>query len=258
MAADLSTLWIAALRQSHDRLRALTEPLDVDQLLQASYASEWSIAQVLSHLGSGAEIFNLWLDAGLSGDDPPGQEALPPIWDEWNARSPQAQAADALVADRRTVERLESLTAVQRKHVRLQLFGMDLDTTGLARIRLSEHAIHTWDVAVALDPTATVAPDAVDLLIDELGQLVAGTGRAAGAPVLVRVSTSVPERSFVLASADSVALRLWGGEESVPEVRLPAEAFIRLVYGRLDAAHTPALETSGVAIDDLRAMFPGF
>ena len=43
--------WISALRQSQDRLRALTEPLTVEQLQQRSYAADWSIAQVLSHLG---------------------------------------------------------------------------------------------------------------------------------------------------------------------------------------------------------------
>src|SRR5208282_4296582 len=100
---------IGALRHSHDRLQALVEPLDLDQLEQLSYASEWSIAQVLSHLGSQAEIFGLLLDAGLTGQDPPGPEAFPPIWDVWNAKSPQAQASDALRADQVTVERFESL-----------------------------------------------------------------------------------------------------------------------------------------------------
>ena len=47
--------WIGALRHSNDRLRALVGPLDLAQLEQRSYASEWSIARVLSHLGSGAD-----------------------------------------------------------------------------------------------------------------------------------------------------------------------------------------------------------
>jgi hypothetical protein len=46
--------WISALRHSHDRLRASVEPLGPDQLAQRSYPSEWTIAQVLSHLGSQA------------------------------------------------------------------------------------------------------------------------------------------------------------------------------------------------------------
>src|ERR1700677_163622 len=157
--------WIGALRHSHETLRDLVEPLDPGQLEQPSYASEWSIAEVLSHLGSQAEIFGLFLDASLDGNEPPGREAFGPIWDTWNSKSPQAQASDALRADQATLERFESLDADQRASLHLQLFGRDLDVTGLAQMRLGEHAVHTWDVAVALDPAATIAPDAAGLLV---------------------------------------------------------------------------------------------
>ena len=40
--------------------------------------------------------------------------------------------------------------------------------------------------------------------------------------------------------------------------RLPAEAFIRLLYGRMDEAHTPPAESAGVELDELRPLFPGF
>ena len=44
----------------------------------------------------------------------------------------------------------------------------------------------------------------------------------------------------------------------MPVVRLPAAAFVRLVYGRLDADHTPASAvTEGIDLDDLRKAFPG-
>ena len=125
--------WISALRHSHDRLRASVEPLGPDQLTQRSYPSEWTIAQVLSHLGSQAEIFGLILAAGLAGQEPPGPEEFPPIWDTWNAKDPQAQATDALRADQATLERLESMDADERARLHLNLFGMDIDTTGFAR-----------------------------------------------------------------------------------------------------------------------------
>ena len=38
---------------------------------------------------------------------------------------------------------------------------------------------------------------------------------------------------------------------------MPAEAFIRLVYGRLDPAHTPAVDGDAALLDQLRATFPG-
>jgi uncharacterized protein (TIGR03083 family) len=254
--------WISALRHSHDRLRAAVEPLGVDQLEQRSYASEWSIAQVLSHLGSQAEIFGLFLDAGLTGQDPPGREEFEPIWDSWNGKTPQAQAADALRADQATLERFESLDADQQAQLHLNMFGMELDTAGLARMRVGEHAIHAWDVLVALDPAATVAPDAVALLIDTLDQLAARSGKPDGKPRKVRVSTTGPERQFILETGDAITLTPADGEATpelgVSELGLPAEAFVRLVYGRMDDAHTPHVVTAGVELDELRPLFPGF
>jgi uncharacterized protein (TIGR03083 family) len=233
-------------------------PLDLDQLQRTSYASEWSIAQVLSHIGSQAEIFGLFLDAGLSEHDPPGPDAFPPIWETWNAKSPQDQAADALRADETVTARFESLDDDQRKRLRLSLFGMDLDAAGLARMRLGEHAVHTWDVAVALDPAATLAPDAVGLLIDTLGQLAARAGKPGGIQRRLHVSTSSPVRHFTLETGDKVTLVASEYSEGLPELGLPAEAFIRLVYGRLDPAHTPPVESRRADLDELRQVFPGF
>jgi uncharacterized protein (TIGR03083 family) len=253
--------WIAAVRHSHDELRALAGPLTADQLQQRSYDSEWSIAQVLSHLGSQAEVFNLWLDAGLTGQDPPGRDAFPPIWEAWNTRSPQAQAADSLQVNGALVERLESLDDGERERFRLQMFGMDLDIAGLARMRLSEHAIHSWDVAVALDPSARVAPEAVGLLIDTIGQLTARAGQPDGNKRRVHVSADDPQRHFTLETGETVTLEPAAAEDrdgDEPELRLPAEALIRLVYGRLDPAHAPPVETRGVDLDELRPIFPGF
>jgi len=254
--------WISALRHSHDRLRAAVEPLDPGQLEQLSYASEWSIAQVLSHLGSQAEIFGLFLDAGLNGQDPPGPEVFAPIWDVWNAKTPRAQASDALRADQATLERFESLDAGEQARLHLHMFGMELGTAGLARMRLGEHALHTWDVAVALDPAATVAPDAVALLVDTLDQLVGRTAKPDGKQRKIRVSTSEPDRQFTLETGEAVTL-VASDDEAVPELgrselRLPAEAFVRLIYGRMDPAYTPPAESAGVELDELRQIFPGF
>jgi uncharacterized protein (TIGR03083 family) len=249
--------WTGALSHSHDRLQALVEPLDRSQLEQRSYCTEWSIAQVLSHFGSSAEIWGLMLDAGLSGQDPPGRDEAAPIWDAWNAKDPQAQASDGLRADAATLERFESLDADERARWRLKVFGMDLDAAGWARMRLSEHAVHTWDVAVALDPAATIAPDAVGLLVDTVGQFATWAGKPDGKQRRLRIGTSDPERHFILETGEAVTLTPADGGDGPPDLRLPAEALIRLVYGRLDEAHTPPVEAHGVDLGELRQLFPG-
>src|SRR3954447_19668114 len=83
---------IAALRTNHDELAVLVPALSDAQLRGASGAAEWSVAQVLSHLGSGAEIGLAVLTATLDGDPLPGQEFNEGVWQRWNALHPRAQA----------------------------------------------------------------------------------------------------------------------------------------------------------------------
>ena len=48
------------------------------------------------------------------------------------------------------------------------------------RRRLNEHAFHTWDIAVALDPAAVLPADAADLVIDNLDLVTRFTARPTG------------------------------------------------------------------------------
>ena len=249
--------WISALRRSHEALLASAGPLSDSQLDQRSYDSEWSIAQELSHLGSGAEIGLLGLDAAASGQEPPDRESFPAIWESWNSRGAAAQRADALTGDERLTQRFEALTPEQRRDLKAAMFGMEFDTAGLARLRLGEHALHTWDIAVALDPSATVPGYATELLIDALDQFIAWVGKPDGEKRRLRVVTSGPAREFILETGDAVTLT--PAEDDGPaDVRLPAEAFLRLVYGRLDPDHTPPIETGADHVAALRAVFTGF
>ncbi len=249
---------ITALRRCQRDLTTLVTGLDGPALRRQSYSTEWSIAQVLSHLGSQADIFGLLLEAGLSGGEAPAPDSFPPIWDAWNARSPEDQAADSIAANDVFIRRLEALDAEELESFRLSAFGMDLDAAGFLRLRLPELAIHTWDIAVALDPSATVAPVAVELLIDGLGPMVSRVGKPTATPMTLRVTTTDPERSFALVT-DGVRLEPWSERAHDGEVSLSAEELLRLVYGRLDSAHAASLrlDASPVSLEDLRAVFSG-
>ncbi len=250
---------IAALRNSHERLVSLVKPLGAAELAGRSYDAEWNIAQVLSHLGSGAEIAQLTLAAALSGSTV-DREAYPPIWDAWNAKGPQQQAEGCLAVNEAHISRLEQLTDPELGQIKYELFGQDLDAAGLVRMRLSEHALHTWDVAVALDPAAEVAADATALLMSYVPTVARWAGGPAGEQFRVRLHGSAPDADLLLTVAGSVTLAPWQDHgDSVPELGLPDEALLRLVYGRLDPDHTPAAVTGDPAdLDRVRAVFPGF
>ncbi|HET9731753.1 MAG TPA: maleylpyruvate isomerase family mycothiol-dependent enzyme [Acidimicrobiales bacterium] len=254
--------WITAVRHSHDRLSDLVSRHSGSGDLRApSACSEWSVAEVLSHLGSQAQIFKLFLEAGLAGADAPGAESFQPIWDTWNAKSPEAQATDSVAANESLVSLIEGLPAADLDRFRLDMFGRRLDATGVLRMRLSEHAVHTWDVEVTFDDGAVVATEAVDLLLDGLGETAGRAGRPSPAPLDVLVATTDPQRTFRVHAGEKVSLDAAAAEDDGgPRVDLPAEAFLRLVYGRLDGSH-PArgpVRTRDVDISQLSAVFEGF
>ena len=253
---------VAALRNSHQRFRSSLSGLPDERAGAPSYADEWSIAQVASHLGSGAEIFTAFLEAGLRGEPAPGIEQMQPIWDRWNAKSAPDQVRDAVAADAAFLDRLVGLGDDERQEWRLDLFGAPQDLAAMLRMRLGEHAMHTWDIAVALDETATVPADAAGLLVDTLDGLVARVAKPTeGEPVRIEVTTHDPDRRFTLELSDD-GTSLSGAPEGAPggepALELPAEAFVRLVYGRLDPNHTPPLTSRQVDLDRLRRAFPGF
>ena len=131
--------WISALRKSHDLLRAHVQPMDATAVQSPSYASEWSIAQVLSHLGSGAEIFGLFLASGLRGEDPPGRTRSARSGRAGTSARRRHRRPTAWPPTRSCSTSIEALDAGQRASLRLNLFGMDMDLTGLVGMRLNEH-----------------------------------------------------------------------------------------------------------------------
>ncbi len=249
---------LQALGSSQQRLKTLVESLEAADLERATSDHGWSVADVLGHLGSQAEIFSLFLDAGLNGTEPPSNDVFGPIWAAWDAKTPQAKASDSLRVDASFLERVRSLDEEQLARFELRMFGMDVDATRLLGMRLGEHALHGWDVEVTFDEGATLAPDATELLVDGLGTLASRVGVPESRSRLINIVTSSPVRRFIL---DTGAVSLEPGEIAAPAARLElsAEALIRLVYGRLDDRHVgvPAPSATNVELDELRAMFPG-
>ena len=131
-----------------------------------------------------------------------------------------------------------------------------IHTAGHAQ-RLGEHALHTWDIAVALDPSATVHEAA--LILDSLPGIAEYGGKPTDDTLTVAVETDFPSRRFQIElRADTVQLTPGDGDTGKVRLRLPAEALVRLVYGRLDSDHTPAtVESENVELDTLRRAFPG-
>ena len=247
---------LALLRSSVARLRRIAEPLDDATVERPAYPSEWSIAQVLSHLGSGAEIMQRRLDDTVSGRDTP-ESFAPSVWDEWNAKSPRAQVDDALTADAALLARLEAVAASGAEELEFRMGPLTMDFDAFVGLRVNEHTLHTWDVEVALAPQVPLPAEAVPFVVDHLELIARYTGRPTGDERVVRVETTDPARRFVVELATDTAAFSSGGDGPA-DLSLPAEAWARLVYGRLDAEHTPpAADDPDAVLDVLRRVYPG-
>ena len=73
---------IAALHSGHDTLAGLVSGFSDDDLAHSSGSAEWDVSQVLSHLGSGAEIGQATLRAALAGEPNPGSDYNHTVWDK--------------------------------------------------------------------------------------------------------------------------------------------------------------------------------
>jgi len=254
---------ITALRSLHDELAALVPTLTDDQLTGRSGASEWTVAQVLSHLGSGGEITLATYQAALDGAEAPGQDFNESVWDRWNAMSPQEQAAGVTGRSAAVVEFLEALSPEQREtlQVKLGFMPFPLSIAAVAGMRLQEAALHTWDVQVGVDTAARVNAAAADVLIEQLsGELgfmlgFAGKADALSAPARVRIGTS----DIGIVITDSVSVASSVGDATATFHGQP-ESVVRLFGGRLTPAHTPSdVRVEGnVSLEDLRRVFPGY
>jgi uncharacterized protein (TIGR03083 family) len=254
---------IQALRATHDQLAAEVAALSDGQLSGPSGASEWSVAQVLSHLGSGAEIGLATLRSALDGAPAPAQDFNQGVWDRWNALGPEAQAAGFLTSDEALVSALEGVPGDVQETLQIKLgfLPAPLPLAAYAGMRLNEAAHHSWDVRVSRDAAAVIPADIATRLAEhfatDIGFLLQFTGKAdaLAEPAVV----DIRETDYAIVIADTVSL-VTSAPPPTATFTGPLEGAVRLLAGRLTPRYTPSdvTVTGNLALDDLRRVFPGY
>ncbi|MCX2955320.1 maleylpyruvate isomerase family mycothiol-dependent enzyme [Lentzea sp. NEAU-D7] len=249
---------ITVLRAEHDVLAGLARTFTDEQLATTSGASEWTVAQVLSHLGSGAEIGRAPI-ARAAGEAVEAEDNQT-IWARWDGSAPRAQAEGFLEHDGRWLDMVEALTPEQRSSLTVDLGFLPEPVPLLTALgmRLNEVANHSWDVRAAFDQHAGVNADSaavlVDLLAGPMGFLLGFLAKPA--EISAPVSVAIPGAGLVIDDAVTVVDHL---EAPSATFNGPQEAFVRLVSGRLKAPYDTGVTVEGsVTLDDLRRVFPGF
>ncbi len=93
-----------ALDTSVAYLRTIIEGMGEEQYVASAHPTEWTVADVMSHLGSGAIISKRNIDDSVDARETP-PKFNESVWDVWNAKTPHAQVTDALDADQALLAR---------------------------------------------------------------------------------------------------------------------------------------------------------
>jgi uncharacterized protein (TIGR03083 family) len=256
--SELTDRVIAALRANHDTLVAVVPGLTLQQLTGRSGASEWSIAQVLSHLGSGAEIARKPI-ATAAGEqvEPEDNES---IWARWDGSSPGQQATAFVEHDTAYLETVEGLDAEQRESLKVDMGFLPEPVPLVVALgmRLNEVANHAWDVQVGLDPQAEVDPETAAVLVELLTGPLAFLLGFSGKPDLLEGDVRLAVPGGAVEITDTVVVR---DSATDPTATLagPQGAVVRLISGRLTPDHSEGVTVTGaVSLEDLRKVFPGY
>jgi len=260
---SLADRTIAALRAEHDLATTAVSDLTEEQLTGPSGASEWTVAAVLSHLGSGSVIALAGLQSALGLRQPPEAGFNESVWDVWNAMSPAEQRAGFLEHDAELVAAFEGLDAQQRESLQVHVgFLPDpLSVATFGGLRLHELAQHSWDVRVAGEPAAGLLSESASVLAEQFAGDLAFMLGFIGKPDRISdpVEMEIAGSGYGLSISDSVALRS-PVDQPTASFTGPLEAAIRLIAGRLGPAYTPKdlTVTGNVTLEELRTVFPGF
>jgi uncharacterized protein (TIGR03083 family) len=256
---------ITALRTGYDRLAELVAKFSDSELAGPSGAADWDISEVLSHLGSGAEIMAATVRAALDDAPPLGGDFNQSVWDRWNASTRRERADGFLAKNEALIALFESLDSAQREDLRIELGYLPepVDVATIARMRLSEFTLHSWDVRTGLDDQATLDPEAVGELLPRSGDLLGWISKPAalnGNYSVIQVTTTDPATQLTLHLSDPVSIDFAPADHPDGTLTLPAEAWLRLTTGRLSPRYTPdTVETTGaVTLETLRQVFPGY
>ncbi|MCU1624129.1 MAG: hypothetical protein JWL79_2974 [Frankiales bacterium] len=251
--SSLADLTLARIRALHDDLVDRATTATDEQLAATSGASEWPVAQVLSHLGSQGEIALAGLPSFLEGGDAPGPEFNEAVWARWNSLDDRSKANGFVEHSSAIVAALEAVPGRDERTVTLGFLPTPLPFAAAMGMRLNEYALHHWDVVQGLDGDARIDEESAALMAQHLaGGMSFMLGFIGKADQLVE-PVVLKAGDLVLTIDDAVGVT----PDATPTATLdaPLEAGIRLVNGRL--REDVAVE-GNVTLAELRKVFPGY
>lgn len=253
-------------RAEYEDLLTYLEKLPPSGWTEQSACSEWQVYQVVSHIGSQPEIHAGTLRAGLRGAPPMTDEQRRAIWDRFDAMKPEEVLPAFKANNDAFVALVDSLSADELGKTIPWIFGPAPLASVLAS-RLNEQALHAWDVKWVHDKQVKLTPAAVADLVEvnvpsRVGRLAQPAGAGALVGKTIQFKYSRPDGALsVTVAADGAQAAASTADAPDLTAELPAEALVRLIWGRYDVAGGVAsgeLTLSDPSLADaLQKLFPG-
>lgn len=260
---------IAALRTSYDSLASMAAGLTSADLECRSGADEWTVGDVLAHLGGAAEVGVSTLDKAVAGAGGLDGDVALAIRAQWNATDPADLVPAFLEVSGRFVDRFESFDSATRSDLRVTVpflpFPAPLEL--YSGTRAFEALMHGWDVRSAFDEDATIPADEAAVLLEQftgpMAFVVGILGKPAslsGRQAKLLTNTTAPSSRFRLVFAETVSI-----DDEIEDadgvLTGPAEAVLRLLAGRLKQPGDEQrlrLDSAALSMVDLRGVFAGY
>jgi uncharacterized protein (TIGR03083 family) len=252
-------------RAEHANLLAYLEQLPLEGWTEPSACRDWQVYQVVSHLGSQPEIHAAALRSGLRGAPPMTDEERKAIWAHFDSLQPGQVLAEYRRTNGAYIELVDWLTEAELGQ-KIPWFLGDTPLAGVLAARLNEQTLHSWDIRSVRDPSATLTADNLPTLLDFNQAALGRLAKPERAPTLhgqtIQLLLHEPDEALVLQVGPHGVTTTPGQAASADlTLELPAEAFLRLIWGRLDLAQ--ALASGQARLDrpeaaaELQALFPG-
>jgi uncharacterized protein (TIGR03083 family) len=248
--------------QEFERLNGYLRQLDPGGWVEQSYCSDWMVYQAVSHVGSGARIGKMRLDAWVNGAKALTREDQQAVWALFDSLGPTEMlseylkaAGEYLVAER-SVPDDAGVTEVEGYRGKQPLYAYQLG-------RLWELTSHSWDIYIARDRSARFCPEAVAVLAGYLDVLNFPIDRQRAADFVerpVEFKLGGTSYSYVLdLSGDRPGLKSGSDANAALVVEAPAEEILRLISGRhFVPGSRPEIQAARGTADDLAKLKRAF
>jgi uncharacterized protein (TIGR03083 family) len=239
----------ATVRDLCAELRALDEP----DWEAPSACTEWTVRDVTAHMAESNDRFFQVVRAAVADEPPPAMST-----EERAARREAVKARPTPKIIDQLEQRMSAIfdllerapAATLARTVTVPAGQLTLDQ--VAATRLSESTLHTWDIRSARDRAATLPSESAALMLPSVlaqAPRLARRERLQGLTATYLLETTGPGGGPVTLEVRDGAARVSRGapKQADATIRLPVEACIRLIWGRLDLEHAIA---AGIAQAD--------